>query len=126
MYNHFNEKVVQAGSQKEQEWNESFKNYKEAYPELANQLEVAIKGELPAGWDQDIPVYEEGKTLASRASSGEVLNAIAQKLPYFIGGSADLAGSNNTTIKGELILCLVIIVVVIFGLEFVNLRWVLP
>ena len=100
VYNHFNEKVVQAGSQKEQEWNDSFKNYKEAYPDLANQLEVAIKGELPAGWDQDIPVYEEGKTLASRASSGEVLNAIAQKLPYFIGGSADLAGSNNTNIKG--------------------------
>lgn len=100
VYDHFNEKVAQAGSKKEQEWNNVFKNYKEAYPELANQLEAAINSDLPISWEQALPVYEEGKTLASRASSGEVLNAIAQKIPYFIGGSADLAGSNNTTIKG--------------------------
>ncbi|WHY99573.1 transketolase [Peribacillus simplex] len=101
VYSHFNEAVVDAGAQKEEAWNELFKNYKEAHPELAEQLELAIKGELPAEWDQEIPVYEEGKTLASRASSGEVLNAIAKKVPSFIGGSADLAGSNNTAIKGE-------------------------
>ncbi|MFP3511268.1 transketolase [Peribacillus sp. SIMBA_075] len=101
VYSHFNESVVEAGAQKEEAWNEMFKNYKEAHPELAEQLELAIKGELPAEWDQEIPVYEEGKTLASRASSGEVLNAIAKKVPSFIGGSADLAGSNNTAIKGE-------------------------
>ncbi|MGG0845058.1 transketolase [Peribacillus simplex] len=101
VYSHFNESVVDAGAQKEEAWNELFKNYKEAYPELAEQLELAIKGELPADWDQEIPVYEEGKTLASRASSGEVLNAIAKRVPSFIGGSADLAGSNNTAIKGE-------------------------
>ncbi|WP_370014572.1 transketolase [Peribacillus sp. B2I2] len=101
VYSHFNESVVDAGAQKEEAWNELFKNYKEAHPELAEQLELAIKGELPADWDQDIPVYEEGKTLASRASSGEVLNAIAKRVPSFIGGSADLAGSNNTAIKGE-------------------------
>ncbi|CAH0188291.1 MULTISPECIES: transketolase [Bacillaceae] len=101
VYSHFNESVVNAGAQKEEAWNELFKNYKEAHPELAQQLELAIKGELPADWDQEIPVYEEGKTLASRASSGEVLNAIAKRVPSFIGGSADLAGSNNTAIKGE-------------------------
>ncbi|RRN70198.1 transketolase [Peribacillus simplex] len=101
VYSHFNESVVEAGAQKEEAWNELFKNYKEAHPELAEQLELAIKGELPAEWDQEIPVYEEGKTLASRASSGEVLNAIAKRVPSFIGGSADLAGSNNTAIKGE-------------------------
>ncbi|MGG1483369.1 transketolase [Peribacillus castrilensis] len=101
VYSHFNEAVVDAGAQKEEAWNELFKNYKEAHPELAQQLELAIKGDLPADWDQEIPVYEEGKTLASRASSGEVLNAIAKKVPSFIGGSADLAGSNNTAIKGE-------------------------
>ncbi|MGE7903292.1 transketolase [Peribacillus sp. NPDC094092] len=101
VYSHFNEAVVDAGAKKEEAWNELFKNYKEAHPELAEQLELAIKGELPAEWDQEIPVYEEGKTLASRASSGEVLNAIAKKVPSFIGGSADLAGSNNTAIKGE-------------------------
>ncbi|MCK1993827.1 transketolase [Peribacillus muralis] len=101
VYSHFNKTVVDAGAQKEEAWNEMFKNYKEAHPELAGQLELAIKGELPAEWDREIPVYEEGKTLASRASSGEVLNAIAKKVPSFIGGSADLAGSNNTAIKGE-------------------------
>ncbi|MFD9625751.1 transketolase [Peribacillus muralis] len=101
VYSHFNKTVVDAGAQKEEAWNEMFKNYKEAHPELADQLELAIKGELPAEWDREIPVYEEGKTLASRASSGEVLNAIAKKVPSFIGGSADLAGSNNTAIKGE-------------------------
>ncbi|MFS0763415.1 transketolase [Peribacillus phoenicis] len=101
VYSHFNEAVVDAGAQKEEAWNELFKNYKEAHPELAQQLELAIKGELPAEWDQEIPVYEEGKTIASRASSGEVLNAIAKRVPSFIGGSADLAGSNNTAIKGE-------------------------
>ncbi|TKH02689.1 transketolase [Peribacillus simplex] len=101
VYSHFNEAVVDAGAKKEEAWNELFKHYKEAHPELAQQLELAIKGELPADWDQEIPVYEEGKTLASRASSGEVLNAIAKRVPSFIGGSADLAGSNNTAIKGE-------------------------
>ncbi|MFJ7831833.1 transketolase [Peribacillus sp. NPDC097197] len=100
VYAHFNEACVEAGNKKEQEWNELFNKYKEAYPELAEQLELSIKGELPADWDQEIPVYEEGKTLASRASSGEVLNALAKKLPSLIGGSADLAGSNNTSIKG--------------------------
>lgn len=100
VYNRFSKTVVQAGSQKEETWTDLFEKYKEAYPELGKRLEAAIKGELPVGWDQDIPVYEEGKTLASRASSGEVLNKIAQKVPFFIGGSADLAGSNNTMIKG--------------------------
>lgn len=57
------------------------------------------KASLPEGWDQKVPVYEKGSSLASRASSGEVLNGIAQQVPFFFGGSADLAGSNKTTIK---------------------------
>lgn len=60
-----------------------------------------MKGELVEGWDKDIPAYEEGKSLASRASSGEALNGIAKNLPYLVGGSADLAGSNKTMIKGS-------------------------
>lgn len=101
VYDRFNEKIVEPGLKKEQEWKELFAEYKKAYPELASQLESAISGQLPEGWDKDLPVYEEGKSLASRASSGEVLNAIAKNVPSFIGGSADLAGSNNTMIKGE-------------------------
>lgn len=100
VYEHFEKACVEAGSKKETEWNELFKEYKNAYPELAQQLEGAINNELPEGWDKDIPVYEEGKSLASRASSGEVLNGISKNLPSLFGGSADLAGSNNTMIKG--------------------------
>jgi transketolase len=100
VYAHFNEKCVEEGRKKEEAWNSLYNGYKQSYPELASELSSSINGELPEGWDKDIPVYEEGKSLASRASSGEVLNAIAKNLPTFFGGSADLAGSNNTMIKG--------------------------
>ncbi|KAB2335533.1 transketolase [Bacillus mesophilum] len=100
VYEHFKAAVAEHGQKKEQEWNDLFAAYKEKYPELGSQLQLAINDELPEGWDKDVPVYEEGKSLASRASSGEVLNAIAQNLPTFFGGSADLAGSNKTMIKG--------------------------
>lgn len=100
VYDQFKKYTVENGEKKEKEWNDLFQSYKNEYPELGGQLETAMKGALIEGWDKDLPVYEEGKSLASRASSGEALNAIAKNLPYFIGGSADLAGSNKTTIKG--------------------------
>ncbi|TYS11648.1 transketolase [Bacillus subtilis] len=99
VYEHFAKAVKESGEKKEQEWNAQFAKYKEVYPELAEQLELGIKGELPKDWDQEVPVYEKGSSLASRASSGEVLNGLAEKIPFFVGGSADLAGSNKTTIK---------------------------
>jgi transketolase len=101
VYQHFEKHIVDRGQSVEQEWNQLFEQYKAEYPELASQLESALKGELPEGWEQTLPVYEEGKSLASRASSGETLNAVAKSIPYFIGGSADLAGSNKTMIKGS-------------------------
>ncbi|MBU7595369.1 transketolase [Metabacillus halosaccharovorans] len=101
VYDHFNKTVKEAGSAKENEWNELVSGYENEYPELAKQFKDAISGELPEGWDKDIPVYEEGSSLASRASSGEALNGIAKNLPSFFGGSADLAGSNKTTISGS-------------------------
>ncbi|MFJ9292029.1 transketolase [Bacillus halotolerans] len=101
VYEHFAKTVKESGEKKEQEWNDQFAKYKEIYPELAEQLELAIKGELPKDWDQEVPVYEKGSSLASRASSGEVLNGLANKIPFFVGGSADLAGSNKTTIKNS-------------------------
>ncbi|MDQ0229632.1 transketolase [Metabacillus malikii] len=100
VYEHFKQTVKEAGQAKESEWNELLAGYAKEYPELAKQFQTAISGELPEGWDKDIPVYEEGSSLASRASSGEVLNGIAKNLPSFFGGSADLAGSNKTTING--------------------------
>ncbi|MFE8699186.1 transketolase [Cytobacillus sp. FJAT-54145] len=101
VYEQFKKQVLENGQKKEKEWNEMFQAYKNEYPELGAQLDLAMKGSLPEGWDKDLPVYEEGKSLASRASSGEALNAIAQNLPIFLGGSADLAGSNKTMIKGS-------------------------
>ncbi|MGD6775274.1 MULTISPECIES: transketolase [Bacillaceae] len=101
VYTHFRETVADKGAKVEAEWNDMFDAYKSKYPDLGKQLEAAMKGELPEGWDSEIPVYEEGKSLASRASSGEVLNAIAKQVPSFFGGSADLAGSNKTNIKNE-------------------------
>ncbi|WP_462409346.1 transketolase [Neobacillus sp. Marseille-QA0830] len=100
VYENFSKLIGENGEKKEKEWNDQFAQYKNQYPELATQLEQALNNQLPEGWDQDIPVYAEGKSLASRASSAEALNGIAKNLPILIGGSADLAGSNKTTIKG--------------------------
>jgi len=82
------------------EWNLKFSEWQKAHPEKATLLSRLEKRELPAGWDADLPTFEVGKDIASRAASGHVINAIAAKLPEFWGGSADLAESNNTTIEG--------------------------
>ncbi|GGA62291.1 transketolase [Ornithinibacillus halotolerans] len=101
VYNDFNEKIIVRGEKLESEWKQLLETYKEKYPEEANALEAAINGNLPEGWDNNLPTYETGKSIATRSSSGEVLNAIAKSVPFFLGGSADLAGSNKTTINGE-------------------------
>ncbi|WP_407271489.1 transketolase [Radiobacillus sp. PE A8.2] len=100
VYSDFKEKIQDRGQKTQAEWDELFNEYKQAYPELATELLQAMNNELPEGWDKELPEYEAGKdTLATRASSGEVLNSIAKAVPNFFGGSADLAGSNKTTIK---------------------------
>jgi len=92
----------QKGKELEQEWQAKFDEYKKAYPELAAQLETALKGDLPEGWDRDIPVFDPSEgALATRAVSGKVLNAIADNVPYLIGGSADLAPSTKTLLKNS-------------------------
>ncbi|HLR40749.1 MAG TPA: transketolase [Virgibacillus sp.] len=102
VYTDFNDKIGKSGEEAESKWNELMESYKAAYPELAEELALAISGELPVDWEKDLPVYEPGKdNLATRASSGEVLNAIAESVPNFFGGSADLAGSNKTTMNDE-------------------------
>ncbi|WP_031548060.1 transketolase [Salinicoccus luteus] len=102
VYNDFNEKVIKTGIEAESNWNHLFEEYEEKYPEDARQLTLAMNGELPLDWERTLPIYEEGRdVLATRASSGEVLNAIAEAVPNFIGGSADLAGSNKTLIKNQ-------------------------
>ena len=85
----------------EKDWNELFARYKEAYPELAAEYELAASGKLPEGWKDTLPVFEPSdKKMATRQASGKVLNAIAAKLPQLIGGSADLSPSTDTMLNG--------------------------
>lgn len=81
-------------------WQERMVAYRQAYPDLAAQWERALAGKLPEGWQEALPTFEPGEKIATRAASGKVLNALAQLLPTLIGGSADLAPSNNTYLKG--------------------------
>lgn len=82
-------------------WQESFDAWAAANPERKALLDRLVAHELPDGWEDALPVFPAGKAVATRAASGEVLSAIADELPELWGGSADLAGSNNTTMKGQ-------------------------
>ncbi|MFF2481834.1 transketolase [Paenibacillus sp. NPDC058071] len=97
---HFGE-VKQKGEKANEEWNALFAAYKQANPELAKQFELAIAGDLPEGWDADLPVYStEDKALSTRVASGNALNGLAKNIPYLAGGSADLESSTMTHLKG--------------------------
>ena len=89
------------GGRMHDEWMSRYQEYRSAHADVAAELERRIKRELPRGWDAAIPTFtaENGK-VASRAASGVVLNALSPKIPELIGGSADLAGSTNTIMKG--------------------------
>ncbi|MFT8782039.1 transketolase [Acetobacter syzygii] len=83
-------------------WEKLFAEYHTAYPAEAAELDAIFGGNLPEGWDADLPLYPtDAKGIASRASSGEVLNAVAGRLPWLLGGSADLAPSTKTLLKGQ-------------------------
>lgn len=102
VYADFEEKVVVNGKAKEEAWNKLFDAYQKEHPKLAKDLDIAIQNKLPEGWENDLPTYEGGKdTLATRASSSDLINAIAKTVPNFFGGSADLASSNNTMMKED-------------------------
>jgi transketolase len=92
--------VRERGAAAHAAWNKKFTEWKSANPKRAELLERLVSNELPKGWDKDLPVFESGKEVATRAASGHVINAIAKVLPEFWGGSSDLADSNNTTIEG--------------------------
>lgn len=93
--------AVTKGKKAEAVWNDSFEAYEKAYPELAATLTQALKGELPAGWDADLPTWSvSDKAIATRKASEAVIQAFFPKIPTFIGGSADLNPSTNTGMKG--------------------------
>jgi len=94
-------KLVDRGREAHTTWQVDFDAWAQREPERKALLDRLISGRLPEGWDADLPHWEPGsKAVATRAASGDVLSAIGPKLPELWGGSADLAGSNNTTIKG--------------------------
>src|SRR5690606_18256224 len=94
-------KALERGAAAKAEWQVGYDAWRAANPDRAALLDRLRSGELPAGWEQSLPVFPAGKAIATRAASGEVLSAVAGVLPELWGGSADLAGSNNTTMKGE-------------------------
>ena len=91
--------VKKRGASAHDTWNKKFETWKKNEPERAKLLSRILADELPADWDSLVPVFEAGKDVATRKASGDVINALAKKLPEMWGGSADLAESNNTTIE---------------------------
>lgn len=98
---HFRE-AVSRGERWEKEWNARFEAYREEYPELAAELSRRIRGELPGGWDEGLPEFPpDDKGIATRKASGKVLQALGERIPELIGGSADLNPSVHTVLPGK-------------------------
>ena len=102
VYEHFAAGIGARGAKARREWTELFAAYRAKYPELATEIEQMQRRELPAGWDRNLPVFPaDPKGIAGRDASGKVLNVLAQNIPWFLGGSADLGPSNKTTLTYE-------------------------
>lgn len=96
----FRDGIGKRGHDARAQWEKMFAQYSQKYPELADQLHRMQRRELPDGWDKNLPTFPaDAKGMATRESSGKVLNAIAKNIPWLIGGSADLATSNKTNLK---------------------------
>ncbi len=87
------------GAKRNKEWQERFASYEKAYPELAASWKLAMAGELPASWDASLPSWKEGDSIATRSAAGKVQNAIAQTVPWLLGGDADLSCSTKTLLN---------------------------
>jgi len=100
VYEHFQSGVGAHGAQARAAWTKLFADYRAKYPELATEIDLMQRRELPDGWDRNLPVFPaDPKGIAGREASGKVLNILAQNVPWFLGGSADLGPSNKTTLK---------------------------
>ncbi|WP_427814100.1 transketolase [Enterococcus sp. 22-H-5-01] len=97
----FKEAINDKGAKEESNWDTLFAEYEKAYPKLAKQFKQAFAGELPENWEESLPVYEEGSSQASRVSSKDAIQALSKAIPNIWGGSADLSGSNNTTMTDD-------------------------
>ena len=100
VYQRFADGIGKRGGDLHTQWVRLWGDYKAKFPELAKQLELMQKRELPEGWDKNLPVFPaDAKGMASRESSGKTVNALAKNIPWLIGGSADLAKSNKTNLE---------------------------
>ncbi|HEY6401685.1 MAG TPA: transketolase [Blastocatellia bacterium] len=99
VYERFAAGVGARGARLRREWTGLFESYRAHYPELANEIDLMQRRELPEGWDRNLPVFPpDAKGVAGREASGKTLNALAQNIPWLLGGSADLGPSNKTTL----------------------------
>ncbi|HEX4201212.1 MAG TPA: transketolase, partial [Chthoniobacterales bacterium] len=97
---HFAAGIGARGAKARRQWADLLASYASKNPELANEVDLMQRRELPVGWDQNLPVFPaDPKGIAGREASGKVLNILAQNIPWFLGGSADLGPSNKTTLK---------------------------
>jgi transketolase len=102
VYEHFQEGIGKRGCDLRTQWDRNFADYAKQYPDLALRLDQMQHRELPSGWDKNLPTFAaDAKGMATRESGGKVLNALAQNIPWLIGGSADLAKSNKVTLTVE-------------------------
>jgi len=99
VYDQFKNGVGKRGAEARAAWNAKYEEYKKQFPQLADQLNKMQSGQLPDGWDKDLPSFPvDPKGMATRESSGKTLNALAKNIPWLVGGSADLAKSNKTNL----------------------------
>ncbi|MGK9043967.1 transketolase [Mammaliicoccus vitulinus] len=101
VYDVFSETMLTRANEDESAWDKLVEEYTKAYPELGEAFKQAISNELPADYAKELPVYEAGNSSATRADSGEVIQALSKSVPAFFGGSADLASSNKSNVKDE-------------------------
>lgn len=94
-------KAIDRGAEFEEKWDKLVQKYQEQHSDLGRLWQTTMDGDLPADWESHLPRFENAKPMATRAASGEVINALASHMPMLIGGSADLGVSNNTDIKGS-------------------------
>jgi transketolase len=97
VYDHFSAGIGKRGADARKNWTDLFESYRAQYPDLAVEVDLMQKRELPTGWDRNLPVFPaDAKGIAGRDASGKTLNVLAQNIPWFLGGSADLGPSNKT------------------------------
>jgi transketolase len=90
------------GVRLQEQWNKQLDEFTKAYPEVAGELKLVFNGELPHEWDKDLPIFDAKEAMASRQASGKALDILKRNIPWMIGGSADLASSNETPKKEDL------------------------